>query len=90
MKLFVGKKLIGGATVAPFTGAWIETGLESPSFDFFQKVAPFTGAWIETYNPKTRYQKSKVAPFTGAWIETLIIARSRFGDGCRTLHGCVD
>jgi len=34
-------------TVAPFTGAWIETdqelGIVAP-----REVAPFTGAWIET------------------------------------------
>ena len=34
-------------TIAPFTGAWIET----PLCKFFlppPKIAPFTGAWIET------------------------------------------
>ena len=35
-------------TVAPFTGAWIETfGWRKLRFRYH--VAPFTGAWIETY-----------------------------------------
>ncbi len=33
--------------VAPFTGAWIETGILKGSLPFLT-VAPFTGAWIET------------------------------------------
>ena len=32
--------------VAPFTGAWIEIGLEYWSL-ITGSVAPFTGAWIE-------------------------------------------
>ena len=34
-------------TVAPFTGAWIETK-ELESYIHTNFVAPFTGAWIET------------------------------------------
>ena len=33
--------------VAPFTGAWIETGI-ALSDTALPIVAPFTGAWIET------------------------------------------
>ena len=33
--------------VAPFAGAWIETGT-SPSDPEIYRVAPFAGAWIET------------------------------------------
>ena len=57
-------------TVAPFTGAWIETW----SVDLIlndNEVAPFTGAWIETpvwFNVGLYHE---VAPFTGAWIETM-------------------
>ena len=33
--------------VAPYTGAWIETGV--PWMELMEKgVAPYTGAWIET------------------------------------------
>ena len=34
--------------VAPFTGAWIETGGCRLRVDETGRVAPFTGAWIET------------------------------------------
>ena len=39
-------------TVAPFVGAWIETG-DRADADPTGRVAPFVGAWIET--PKTVY-----------------------------------
>ncbi len=76
-------------SVAPFTGAWIETLLRGYDLTRFE-VAPFTGAWIET--PRVRAPPSKrcVAPFTGAWIETrrrLVGAR---GERRRSLHGSVD
>ena len=34
-------------TVAPYTGAWIETFMLAPSSAKYI-VAPYTGAWIET------------------------------------------
>ena len=34
-------------SVAPFTGAWIET-VGKGDLDANKTVAPFTGAWIET------------------------------------------
>ena len=36
-----------GPLVAPFTGAWIETGRRNKT-GAVVGVAPFTGAWIET------------------------------------------
>ena len=54
--------------VAPFTGAWIETG-QLFARNFRYSVAPFTGAWIETTSLRRLWSRS-VAPFTGAWIET--------------------
>jgi len=36
-----------GLAIAPFTGAWIETGWATPRAEDVE-VAPFTGAWIET------------------------------------------
>ena len=58
------------ARVAPFTGAWIETG-ETGLSQTPQPVAPFTGAWIETWQPTSQTCNPHVAPFTGAWIETI-------------------
>ena len=37
-------------TVAPHTGAWIETTILRPGKSL-QSVAPHTGAWIETLSP---------------------------------------
>ena len=37
----------GDEDVAPFTGAWIETG-KPLGQSVLADVAPFTGAWIET------------------------------------------
>ena len=56
-------------TVAPFTGAWIETVL-LPIIIRAGLVAPFTGAWIETVSYARCITARYVAPFTGAWIET--------------------
>ena len=39
--------IFGNASVAPFTGAWIETAFSTYNWITFP-VAPFTGAWIET------------------------------------------
>ena len=57
------------STVAPFTGAWIETLIRKTE-EHFIGVAPFTGAWIETSYACFPVSAHGVAPFTGAWIET--------------------
>ena len=60
----------GASTVAPFMGAWIETGRRRRSGGSRTRVAPFMGAWIETVvRPRVR-REDAVAPFMGAWIET--------------------
>ena len=42
------RKLVEG-TVAPYTGAWIETNMYCHLIEScFDEVAPYTGAWIET------------------------------------------
>ena len=41
--------------VAPFTGAWIETGAMLEEHCVRENVAPFTGAWIETINGRPPY-----------------------------------
>ena len=55
--------------VAPRTGAWIETLLNSEQLPVIL-VAPRTGAWIETSIPWRSKEEIDVAPRTGAWIET--------------------
>ena len=60
---------MGHASVAPFTGAWIETHMID-NILCGAVVAPFTGAWIETRPDCERWHRTLVAPFTGAWIET--------------------
>ena len=55
--------------VAPYVGAWIETGvcrLHLHPAD----VAPYVGAWIETRLIITSVVEVLVAPYVGAWIET--------------------
>ena len=46
-------------TVAPYTGAWIEIGLDIP-YQNLATVAPYTGAWIEmtVYNLKRLLSES--------------------------------
>ena len=57
--------------VAPFAGAWIETGMLEKRAGLRSTVAPFAGAWIETRRRHQRSGLDEVAPFAGAWIETL-------------------
>ena len=61
-------------TVAPFTGAWIETDKTRKNLRWVE-VAPFTGAWIETEPLPSGTSLGCVAPFTGAWIETCLKLR---------------
>ena len=61
-------------SVAPRTGAWIETNTPQGS-PRTRIVAPRTGAWIETHLRGNDVIKETVAPRTGAWIETLKDAR---------------
>ena len=75
-------------TVAPLTGAWIETLDHFVVFNFIV-VAPLTGAWIETYNYTRGHFALSVAPLTGAWIETHTQV-CRQAVRSRTPHGCVD
>ena len=41
---------VGTESVAPYTGAWIEIGIDSLSVSILS-VAPYTGAWIEMCIP---------------------------------------
>jgi len=50
--------------VAPFTGAWIETG-HFVSFRLVSRVAPFTGAWIETSSSVYRVPRWTSRPLHG-------------------------
>ena len=55
--------------VAPYVGAWIETGA-SVMYLIFPYVAPYVGAWIETRRTGLMKTAFHVAPYVGAWIET--------------------
>ena len=83
------RRILAALSVAPFTGAWIETrswrGEQGAG-----PVAPFTGAWIETAAAGALAAEMFVAPFTGAWIETARRDQTTHGNARRTLHGCVD
>ena len=48
MKLSSYCPLVGGRSVAPFAGAWIETRWLQQIYLIHVHVAPFAGAWIET------------------------------------------
>ena len=65
---------ISSYSVAPYTGAWIETQnmLEA---GIHPLVAPYTGAWIETFYISITVVGIVVAPYTGAWIETPDVVR---------------
>ena len=70
MKLAMSLLMGLAPTVAPRTGAWIET-FPPPDCHFIRTaVAPRTGAWIETWLPSPPRIWRVVAPRTGAWIET--------------------
>ena len=56
--------------VAPYTGAWIEIGMNDCPFGRLT-VAPYTGAWIQIVNLSPTRNNSGVAPYTGAWIEIM-------------------
>ena len=56
--------------VAPYAGAWIETGALLESAFRLLRVAPYAGAWIETAKMHAARKASHVAPYAGAWIET--------------------
>ena len=55
--------------VAPYAGAWIETGHMWRQLAF-GLVAPYAGAWIETCLCYYINRVNLVAPYAGAWIET--------------------
>ena len=75
--------------VAPFVGAWIETG-QCDDGGRADGVAPFVGAWIETALVTKNSTVNSVAPFVGAWIETLITPFTKPLTVRRSLRGSVD
>ena len=83
------ERIITRFSVAPFTGAWIET-YDLSSYERTVNVAPFTGAWIETLEPGRAGDCDEVAPFTGAWIETERRRDRDLRNVRRALHGRVD
>ena len=76
-------------SVAPHTGAWIETFYTLIKLNTTH-VAPHTGAWIETSSYDFTSKSRLVAPHTGAWIETASAIIGATVEAGRTPHGCVD
>ena len=76
-------------SVAPLTGAWIETGT-GKDYDPNSVVAPLTGAWIETITADLKRNETGVAPLTGAWIETYAGDKDDAKQFGRAPHGRVD
>ena len=54
-----------GESVAPFTGAWIETRMLVARSSRCRPVAPFTGAWIETVTASRHAVSSTGRPLRG-------------------------
>ena len=58
--------------VAPFTGAWIETGEGNKRNE--EQWSPLSqGRGLKQRCKEYKEQSAWVAPFTGAWIETPIL-----------------
>src|SRR5690606_18143376 len=74
--------------VAPFTGAWIETG---KWFHTTPKpvVAPFTGAWIETRRRDDGDRRSTSRPSRARGSKPCRHVEHQKAS-CRALHGRVD
>mgnify|MGYP000862960858 CR=1 FL=1 len=70
LKRFLGYPRNHGNSVAPLSGAWIETRKINGRI-LTTPVAPLSGAWIETYASRLALFCASVAPLSGAWIETL-------------------
>ena len=74
--------------VAPYVGAWIETGAEAQE-DRASHVAPYVGAWIET---RVEYHRRKNQLSHPTWVRGLKLwhcPKNQRLEG-RTLRGCVD
>ena len=88
LKRFLVQTLILDNLVAPYVGAWIETG-SGIILCVWSIVAPYVGAWIETIPRSSVSCALPVAPYVGAWIETKLGIRHD-NSRSRTLRGCVD
>ena len=89
LKLDLEQRYILEPLVAPYVGAWIETGI-STAAGAAAGVAPYVGAWIETFRTLPSRTPQQVAPYVGAWIETRHTIACMTYPKCRTLRGCVD
>ena len=55
--------------VAPYAGAWIETGCSVRRSRLNWRVAPYAGAWIETSLPRVHFPDKIVAPYADCACE---------------------
>ena len=75
-------------SVAPFTGAWIETaGIAAVHHSSL--VAPFTGAWIETASETLEGASLMSLPSRERGLKLGRVPANAPAD-CRSLHGSVD
>ena len=75
-------------SVAPHTGAWIET-VHLNLLPLGIVVAPHTGAWIETGQTKPKEAERKSHPTRVRGLKQLVVKLSSVNKS-RTPHGCVD
>ena len=77
----------GLSTVAPFTGAWIETPIMTNRGDGGMSH-PLRVRGLKHFGKAGINEDSAVAPFTGAWIETQLVVFLCQLPQRRTLYGC--
>ena len=77
------------ASVAPFTGAWIEILWCLPA-GLFRRSLPSRERGLKSAALRYRARRALVAPFTGAWIEILKQDLAQLDAVGRSLHGSVD
>ena len=78
------------ASVAPFTGAWIETSHRLVADNRIGASRPSRARGLKLKASRAEIGAQEVAPFTGAWIETRAYGSAGGSTVCRALHGRVD
>ena len=80
---------ISGPTVAPHTGAWIETSARR-DHKLWNGSPPTRGRGLKHSEKWDETAEENVAPHTGAWIETIFSGSCGASCGRRPPHGGVD
>ena len=90
MKLSASDLWGAGETVAPYTGAWIETMMDQDYIKAKSESLPIRERGLKHLLSPDRIKWHKVAPYTGAWIETKRRSEADISTACRSLYGSVD